>query len=74
LKEEVMIGWRDIDAARLDRLAIMGVQRRESTGTLQDVREQARTLGSHMPDDKYGRWKVAREVRHHTAQRFQATD
>jgi hypothetical protein len=73
-EHEVVVRRRNIDPARLDRLAVVRMHGRQRAGTPQDIREQRRTPRGDMPDDKHGGREVARQARHQAPQRFQATD
>jgi hypothetical protein len=58
--DDVDVGRRDIDAARLECLAILRMRGRQRARTFQDGRECAERVRAEMEDDDDGRVEIGR--------------
>jgi hypothetical protein len=69
----MVIRWGDIDPARLDRFTVVRMKGGKRSGLPQYIREEARAIGRHVPDDEECRRDVAREPRQNHPQGFQSS-
>ena len=69
----VAIGRSDVDAALRQRLAVLGVLRRQGPGAGEDAREDALVIGSYVQNHQNRRGKIPGELSDECPQRFHSS-